>query len=79
VTEDSPNTFPALPVREGENVFVWFGSLPDQAMYELHVEELARLKLWKGEISKSLKRRLKRKSEILRLTPTARSRLTGRV
>ena len=24
VTEASPNTFPALPVREGENLFVWF-------------------------------------------------------
>ena len=35
VTEDSPNTFPQLPVREGEAVFVWFAagsqpqSLPD--------------------------------------------------
>jgi hypothetical protein len=25
VTESSANNFPALPVREGENVFVWFG------------------------------------------------------
>jgi hypothetical protein len=78
VTEDSPNTFPALPVREGENVFVWFGGFPDQAMYERHAAELARSKLWKEDISKSLKRRLKRKPEILRLIPTARSRLTGR-
>lgn len=78
VTEDSPNTFPALPVREGENVFVWFGGFQDQDAYERHVAELARSKLWKQEISKSLKRRLKRKPELLRLTPTARSRLTGR-
>ena len=28
VTEPSPNTFPALPVREGENVFVWFAGVP---------------------------------------------------
>jgi hypothetical protein len=27
-TEHSPNTFPALPVREGENVFVWFARFP---------------------------------------------------
>jgi hypothetical protein len=26
VTETSPNDFPALPVREGENVVVWFSS-----------------------------------------------------
>jgi hypothetical protein len=31
VTEASPNTFPALPVREGERVFVWFSGFPDQA------------------------------------------------
>lgn len=28
VTETSVNTFPALPVREDENVFVWFGAVP---------------------------------------------------
>ena len=77
VTEDSPNNFPALPVREGENVFVWFGGFADQAAYEHHVAELAKSKLWKDEISKSLKRRLKSKPELLRLTPTTRSRLTG--
>jgi quinol monooxygenase YgiN len=78
VSEDSPNTFPALPVREGENVFVWFGGFPDQATYERHIAELAKSNFWKDEISRSLKRRLKRKPEILRLSPTTRSRLTGR-
>jgi NIPSNAP len=29
VTEHSGNTFPALPVREGENVFVWFARFND--------------------------------------------------
>ena len=28
VTEPSENTFPALPVREGENVLVWFAAFP---------------------------------------------------
>lgn len=28
VTEPGPNDFPALPVREGENVVVWFGHEP---------------------------------------------------
>jgi len=79
VTEDSPNTFPALSVQEGENVFVWFAGFREEEAYERHVAELAKSKLWKNEISKSLKRRLKRKPEILRLSPTTRSRLTGRV
>ena len=41
VTEDSPNTFPRLPVREGENVFVWFTGFQDQDAYEQHLAELA--------------------------------------
>jgi hypothetical protein len=76
VTEDSPNTFPALPVREGENVFIWFGGFPDEAAYERYAAALGESKIWKDEISKSLNRKLKRKPEILRLSPTARSRLT---
>lgn len=79
VTEDSPNTFPALPVREGEHVFVWFAGFQDQTAYEHHIAELAKSKIWKEEISRSLDRRLKRKPELLRLSPTARSRLTGAV
>jgi hypothetical protein len=77
VTEDSPNTFPRLPVREGENVFVWFAGFRDEEAYELHLAALAESKVWKDEISKSLNRKLKRKPEVLRLSPTSRSRLTG--
>ena len=77
VTEESPNTFLRLPVREGEHVFVWFAGFPDQAAYELHNAVLTESKIWKDEISKYLKRRLKRKPEILKLSPTPRSRLTG--
>ena len=33
VTEQSPNTFPRLPVREGETVFVWFSGFADEAAY----------------------------------------------
>ena len=79
VTEDSPNTFPGLPVREGEFVFAWFGGFQNQAAYERHVAILAKSKLWNAEISKFLKRRIKGKPEILRLSPTSRSRLTGKV
>jgi hypothetical protein len=78
VNEDSPNTFPRLPVREGENVFVWFAGFRDEEAYELHLAALAESKTWKDEISKSLNRKLKRKPEVLRLSPTTRSRLTGR-
>jgi hypothetical protein len=76
VTEDSPNTFPRLPVREGENVFVWFAGFRDEEAYGLHLAALAESKVWKDKISKSLNRKLKRKPEVLRLSPTSRSRLT---
>jgi len=78
VTEDSPNTFPRLPVREGENVVVWFAGFQDQDAYERHLAQIAQSKPWSQEISKFLKRQLIRKPEVLRLSPTPRSRLTGR-
>jgi hypothetical protein len=78
VTEDSPNTFPQLPVREGEHVFVWFAGFEDQAEYESHLARLATSKLWKEEITTFLKKHLKGPPEVLRLTPTPRSWLTGK-
>jgi NIPSNAP len=75
VTESSANSFPALPVREGENVFVWFSRFRDQVEHERHDAALARSPLWSGEISQELARRVKRDPEVLRLSPTARSQL----
>jgi hypothetical protein len=34
VTEHAENTFPNLPFREGEDVFVWFARFVDRAAYE---------------------------------------------
>jgi hypothetical protein len=75
VTEHSENTFPALPVREGENAFVWFARFNDPAAYERHIAVLIQSPLWRDEISKELARRLKREPEILKLSPTTRSLL----
>jgi hypothetical protein len=59
VTEPSPNNFPALPMREGENVFVWFCRGYEGA----------------GELSKDVVRRLPTSGYYLRLSPTPRSLL----
>ncbi len=75
VTENSANNFPALPVREGENVFVWFSRFRGQAEYEHHVAALARSPRWRGEISEVLRRRVKKSHEVLKLSATARSQL----
>jgi hypothetical protein len=77
VTENSTNTFPALPVREGENVLVSFSRFRDDAAYEKHVATLAGFPRWKGGISARLARRLNGPPQILKLSPTARSHLHG--
>jgi NIPSNAP len=74
-TEHSENTFPALPVREGENVFVWFARFNDPVAYERHIAALTQFPRWRDEISKELARRLKRQPEILKLSTTTRSLL----
>jgi quinol monooxygenase YgiN len=73
VTEESANTFPALPVREGEQVFVWFSRFRDQVAYDEHVAALARSQEWHDQLWKPLMRRLKAAPEVLKLSPTARS------
>ncbi len=77
VTEDSENTFPVLPVREGENVFVWFSIFQDPAGYANYLAALSGSGRWHGEVLKGLALHVKKAPEILKLAPTARSRLRG--
>ncbi|HZF24675.1 MAG TPA: NIPSNAP family protein [Steroidobacteraceae bacterium] len=74
VTEPSPNNFPRLPVREGENVFVWFGCFENQAAYERHAAALTRSATWREQTTQ-LASRLRNLPEVHRLTPAARSLL----
>src|SRR5262249_27914812 len=68
VTENHPNTFPALPVREGANVFVSFSRFAAREAYEQHASSVAEPTSGKqSELIKTL--------ETLLLTPTARSLL----
>ena len=76
VTEESANNYPALPVREGEQVFVWFSRFEDEAAYERHAAALARSRRW-SEVSEALARRVKGPPEVRKLSPTARSLLRG--
>lgn len=76
VTEHSANTFPALPVREGEHVFVWFALFRNLAAYEDHVATLAHSQDW-NEQWDIVKRRLNAAPTVLKLSPTARSLTHG--
>jgi hypothetical protein len=73
VTEESANTFPALPVREGEQVFVWFSRFGDQAAYDEHIAVLARDQQWHDQMWEPMVRCLKAGPSVLKLAPTARS------
>lgn len=75
-TEHSPNNFPALPVREGEDVFVWMTLYADEADHRRHVEVLEQSTDW-GDVVSRNETRWSGPPEALRLRPTARSRLHG--
>jgi len=74
VSEHSANTYPALPVREKENVFVWFSLFPDQAAADKHQRTLAQSMEWREAVGQ-LSAWTHHKVESLHLEPTARSRL----
>ena len=74
-TEDSPNTFPRLPVREGEHVFAWFSAFPNPDALERHQAALRQFHGWRETTSAGVLRQLMRKPEVLILEPTHRSLL----
>jgi hypothetical protein len=75
VTERARNTFPKLPVREGEQVLVWVGTFADRQRGETALRALHASPRWRDAIAPELQRRLKAAPQVLRLEPTARSRL----
>jgi hypothetical protein len=75
VTEHSPNNFPRLALREGENVFISFSGFKDLAAYHQYITRLGRNPRWRGEIFPALMQRIYGHPQILRLAPTSRSQL----
>lgn len=74
VTEPSPNTYPRLPVREGEWVFIWFARFPSASSYERHLADLAQSRRWHA-IEQELDGLLAGPAQRLELIPTRRSAL----
>ncbi len=74
LTEASPNTFPRLPVREGENVFVWWARFADAAAHLRWQQRLAADAGWRDDVLPEWSRLLAGAPQVLRLAPTARSR-----
>jgi len=74
-TEDAPNTFPRLPVRDGETVFVWLAAFPDMKDYRQHLAALRAGPDWREHATESVIHQLARKPEVLLLAPTPHSQL----
>lgn len=77
VTESGPNSFPALPVREDESVFVWFSCHPSLQRATQAQARIQEALDWSPTIANEMAPYLARPGEVLRLAPTARSRLRG--
>jgi len=74
-TETRPNNFPALPVREPDAVFVWFGRFNGEEAQQAFSERLRRENGWRDAAPHELLPALMRKPEFLRLAPTLLSAL----
>ncbi|MFC0430903.1 NIPSNAP family protein [Kutzneria buriramensis] len=74
-TKTAENTFPTLPVREGENVFVWLAAFTNTAQRREHERQLAQSTRWHQKVLPDLSQRLSAPPQHLRLAPTARSQL----
>jgi quinol monooxygenase YgiN len=70
VTESAANTFPRLPVRENDPVFLWIGHFPDEAAERAFTRKWAATRGWRDGIADALLPALMQKPEVLRLTPS---------
>jgi hypothetical protein len=73
VTEPSENTFPQLPVRAGENVFVWVARFDSRLAYDQYLARLGTEPRWSGELFAALYKQIAGSPELLMLEPTPRS------
>ena len=74
-TEHAENTFPALPVRTGENVFAWLARFPGPDRLDDHLRQIERSADWRDRVLPALSALITGAPQQLRLAPTARSLL----
>jgi hypothetical protein len=76
VTETAANTFPRLPVRTADRVFVWFSRFDDATAEAIFRQRHRARAGWRDAAPETLLPAFARKPEVLRLSPTARSALS---
>jgi hypothetical protein len=74
-TNEVPNNFPRLPVREHDRVFLWIARWSSIADYESFSAQMRAWSGWRDAVPETVLPALMRKPEQLRLTPTTRSML----
>jgi len=74
-SEYAENTFPALPVRTGENVFAWLARFPSAGHLDGHLHQIERSGTWRDRVLPALSAMTTGAPQRLRLAPTARSLL----
>jgi NIPSNAP len=77
VTSTQANNFPRLPIRVGEHIVVWVAQFANPEAYSAYRSKLDADKQWTQTLWPSAVEQLVRDPEVLRLTPTPRSRLRG--
>jgi hypothetical protein len=74
-TEESPNNYPRLPIRERERVFVWLGRWRSESAADSFASRPPLPSGWRDAAPEALLPAFMRKPERLRLSPTRRSLL----
>jgi hypothetical protein len=74
IASKQENNYPKLAVRVGEHIFVWFAMFANADAYASYQAKLTADKTWAANWSLA-REKLTRDPEVLRLTPTPRSRL----
>lgn len=77
VTSKQPNNFPRLTVRTGESIFVWVTRFASPEAYATYEAKRDGDRRWREILWPMAKAQLVRDPEVLRLSPTPRSRLRG--
>ena len=75
VPERTPNNFPRLPVRQAENVFVWFTRVSDAEAFRSGMRRATAGEAWQRDVAPRLHDFEERATQVLMLAPTARSAL----
>ena len=75
ITEEAPNNFPKLPVRDKDRVFAWIGQWKNVEELDSFLDKFHKLDGWRDTAPEALYPAFMRKPELLRLKPATASPL----